>query len=242
MGARASKCKVPPSANSNVEALARVGPAPSRSTASRTRSSTRMQSPRFGCFDAAAISLAAKFTLGPMTAYSHLNGAPTKPQNVTPTVMPQYAAMFCFARARTKACAYSTARRSLSSKELPRTPKHVIATQPLSSTMNCRTKPPRLAAANCTVPKHSCTVARSPCRSAAENSVPTRFVKHVVHVLCSARCDSSTPVEVRRAAPKAPSPTSDSIAPRTGGSANPRRTSADLSSRSLIDVRPRLCR
>ena len=52
-----------------------------------TRSSTKMGSDCF--FDAAAMSRAARLTVGPMTAYSHRFGAPTRPQKPLPTVMPQ---------------------------------------------------------------------------------------------------------------------------------------------------------
>mmetsp|Transcript_16576 Transcript_16576/g.47289 ORF Transcript_16576/g.47289 Transcript_16576/m.47289 type:complete len:225 (-) Transcript_16576:944-1618(-) len=134
------------------------------------------------------MSRAAKFTEGPMTAYSHRFGAPTSPQKPTPTVTPHFARKSYRFKALTIAKATCAARYSLSSNEWPRTPKNAMATTPLSSTMNCLNIPRLSSTHSFIVRKHVCTRSKSPLSNAS-----SRFrisTKTVLTFLCSAKWSS----------------------------------------------------
>ena len=87
-------------------------------------------------FDSCAASLAATLTASPYNAYSHLDLAPTHPQNVSPVTTPAREfkpARRMFRRARVAA---SSARHGSSSCAAPGSPNANTAVVPFSSTRN----------------------------------------------------------------------------------------------------------
>mmetsp|Transcript_2970 Transcript_2970/g.5364 ORF Transcript_2970/g.5364 Transcript_2970/m.5364 type:complete len:218 (-) Transcript_2970:898-1551(-) len=126
---------VPADCSTNLK-LARVA----GGVALRTASAQSMDSPRFA---APPASLAAVFTISPITAYSHrILGSPTRPQKQCPVVMPavprtpaavMWRSTFCAATMQGTLCLWLV---------YPGSPNTKIMAKPLSSIVIWRVAPP----------------------------------------------------------------------------------------------------